>query len=315
MGQDPGSRSPKWDKEDIAMKRVLTIQDISCVGKCSASVVLPVLSALGVEAALLPTALLSTHTMFSKPAVRSLEDMTGPITEHWLAEGIGFDAIYSGYLASEKQVRMVEDLFGRFGGSENTLRFVDPAMADHGKLYSGFTADFPEVMKRLCARADYIVPNLTEAYLLTGREYCSEPDTDQLHALLEELAAIGTGKAVIITGAVSNDKAARHAADSAETGMRNSGAGITGASGLDIRTGEFFEIRQRKLDAAFPGTGDLFAAVTVGALTRGIPLKDSLQLAADFVYAAIKETLENDPDKDRRFGVDFEPVLSLLTAV
>ncbi|MBQ9613437.1 MAG: pyridoxamine kinase [Lachnospiraceae bacterium] len=289
------------------MKRIVTIQDISCVGKCSATVVLPVLSAMGVEAALLPTAVLSTHTMFPHPAVLSLEDMIEPIMQHWLEEGVTFDAVYSGYLASKRQIGLVQELFEHFG-SGDTIRIVDPAMADHGKLYSGFDADFPMAMAGLCAQADYILPNFTEACLMTGRDYCEVPDAEKIRELLDALAQLGTRRAVVITGVAGGSVPQKGSGEETDNCF-------TGASGLDLETGEYFEVRQEMLPVSFHGTGDLFAAVTSGALTKGMALREALQLAADFVHAAIRETVEHDPDKDKRFGVNFEPVLSMLTAL
>ena len=152
------------------MKRIITVQDISCVGKCSLTVALPVISAMGVEACVLPTAVLSTHTAFKGFTFRDLTSDISKITEHWKQEKIGFDAIYTGYLGSFEQIKLMQELIKDFGGG-GTRVIVDPCMADNGALYSGFTQDFAFAMAGLCSKADVIVPNLTEASYMLGLPY------------------------------------------------------------------------------------------------------------------------------------------------
>ena len=147
------------------MKRILTIQDISCLGKCSVTVALPIISAMGVETTILPTAVLSTHTMFPDFTVKDLTDQLIPITEHWKSQGVKFDAIYTGYLGSAEEIEIAKKIFDDFGG-DDTLIFIDPVMADNGKLYTGFTQEFAFAMAKLCGKANVIVPNLTEASYL-----------------------------------------------------------------------------------------------------------------------------------------------------
>ena len=155
------------------MKRVLSIQDISCLGKCSLTVALPIISAMGVETSIVPTAVLSTHTMFDSFTFRDLtEDMNG-IKKHWMDEGFQFDAIYTGYLGSKEQVRIVTDYFHAFKTEHNYI-VVDPAMADNGKLYTGFTPDFALEMAKLCGEADIILPNISEACFMLEKEYIGE---------------------------------------------------------------------------------------------------------------------------------------------
>ena len=144
------------------MKRIVTIQDISCVGKCSLTVALPIISAMGVEAAILPTAVLSTHTMFSRFTCKDLTDQIKPIAEHWAEEKMDFDAVYTGYLGSFEQIDLMKKFFEDFKNESNIL-FVDPAMADNGKLYPAFDEAFAKYMGTLCGKADIIVPNITEA--------------------------------------------------------------------------------------------------------------------------------------------------------
>ena len=202
------------------MKRIVTIQDISCVGKCSITVALPIISAMGVECAILPTAVLSTHTQFQGFTVKDLQDQIEPISAHWQKEKFHFDAIYTGYLASAGQIELVKNFFEAFGASD-TLRFVDPAMADDGRLYAGFDAAFPKAMASLCGVADVIVPNLTEACLMTGTEYRTDYDDAYVEALLKKLAALGTRRAVVLTGVTTVP-------------------GKTGVTGMDVATGQIF---------------------------------------------------------------------------
>ena len=158
----------KFSRKRDIMKRIVTIQDISCFGKCSITVALPLISSMGVECAIIPTSILSTHTGgFEGFTFRDLSDDISKIAEHWKKYNIEFDAIYTGYLGSVEQINSVIDFIGDFK-KENTIVFVDPAMADKGKLYTGFDSDFPSHMARLCAKADIIVPNITEASFMLG---------------------------------------------------------------------------------------------------------------------------------------------------
>ena len=172
------------------MQRIVTIQDISCVGKCSLTVALPIISAMGVETAIIPTAVLSTHTMFQNYTFHDLTDEIAPIARHWQQEQIDFAAIYTGYLGSKRQVQLISDFFDQFKSEDNFI-FVDPVMADNGKLYPLFDLDFAAQMARLCAKADIIVPNLTEACFLTGMEYREHYDEQYIETLLDKLAALG----------------------------------------------------------------------------------------------------------------------------
>ena len=269
------------------MKRIVTIQDISCLGKCSITAALPVISAMGVECVILPTAVLSTHTMFSGVVLKNLEDQMMPIAGHWKKLGMDFDAVYTGYLASPGQIELVKAFFRMFA-QDHTLRFVDPAMADHGKLYAGFDEAFPEQMASLCGEADIILPNLSEACLMTGTEYRSNPDDAYIRGLLDALAGLGTKKAVVLTGVTGE-------------------SGKTGVTGMYTETGKIFTISHDKLARSYHGTGDLFASAALGALMRGLGLEEALQMAALFVHDAIQETMVNDPKKT--YGVDFEAVL------
>ena len=180
------------------MKRIVTIQDISCVGKCSLTVALPIISAMGVETAIIPTAVLSTHTMFKNFTVKDLTDQIEPITNHWKNEEIGFDALYTGYLGSFEQIDLMKKMFEEFKTDSN-ITFVDPAMGDHGKLYPAFDEAFAKHMATLCAVADIVVPNVTEACFMTGAEYKEVYDEAYAKDLLKRLSDLGA-KIAILTG-------------------------------------------------------------------------------------------------------------------
>ena len=180
------------------MKRVVSIQDISCLGKCSLTVALPIISAMGVETCVVPTAVLSTHTGgFSGFTFHDLTQEVAPIAAHWKKEGITFDAIYTGYLGSFEQIDLVGQFFDQFGGKD-TLVYVDPAMADNGVLYTGFTPEFAKEMGKLCGKADVIVPNLTEASFMLGIDYVGDQyDEAYIKDLLKRLTGLGCRTAVL----------------------------------------------------------------------------------------------------------------------
>ncbi len=272
------------------MKRIVTIQDISCVGKCSLTVALPIISAMGVECAVLPTAVLSTHTMFRGYTFHDLTADIAPIAAHWRAEKLGFDAIYTGYLGSFEQLRLVSDFIDGFRTSQN-LVFIDPVMADNGRLYPGFTPEFARAMAGLCAKADVIVPNLTEAAFLLDRPYLGGAYSEEdIRDLLRRLAGLGAKNAVL-------------------TGVSFS-PGEVGVMGYFAADDSFFNYFHRRIDVSFHGTGDIFSSAVVGALMRGLPLQRSLALAADYTVACIERTLSS-PDHVN-YGVEFEREIPYL---
>ena len=273
------------------MKRVLTIQDISCLGKCSVTVALPVISAMGIETVILPTAVLSTHTMFKNFTVKDLTDQLMPIVEHWKSEGVEFDAIYTGYLGSAEEIEIAKKIFEMFK-SDDTLVFIDPVMADNGKLYPAFDEAYAKLNAGLCGAADIIVPNLTEACFMTDTEYKEEYDEDYVKELLGKLAALGS-KVVVLTGISLSE-------------------GKTGVYGLDTRTNEYFIYQNDKVDAAYHGTGDIFASVAVGGLVRGLSRERAFALAADYTADTIRVT-KQDP-KEPWYGVNFEETIPQLVS-
>lgn len=271
------------------MKRIVSIQDISCLGKCSLTVALPIISAMGVECSIVPTAVLSTHTMFQNFTCKDLTDQIKPIADHWKSENIAFDAIYTGYLASKEQIRDVCAFFDAFK-TEDNLIVVDPVMADNGKLYPAFGPDFPAEMAKVCAKADLIVPNLTEASLLTGLPYRTEYDESYIREMLLALAKLGP-RYVALTG-VSFEK------------------GRLGVMYYDREKNEYGSYFTEHLPASFHGTGDVFASTCVGALMRGMAVGDALALAADYTVECIRLTLASPEAK--WYGVEFESAIPYL---
>lgn len=269
------------------MKRILTIQDISCVGKCSLTVALPIISAFGIEAAILPTATLSTHTAFKNFTFHDLTSDISPITHHWQEQNITFDGIYTGYLGSPEQIDLVLDIFRDFG--DGKLKFVDPAMGDNGTLYTGFDVAFARKMAKLCAAADIIVPNLTEACFMLGKPYVQKGySKEYIEDMLRGLTDLGC-RCAVITG-VDFDN------------------GKLGLYGYDKKSGEFFSDFNDKIAQSFHGTGDVFASVAFSALTSGNSLAHSCAVAADFVCDSINATVNDDTPI--WYGVHFEKVLA-----
>ena len=268
-------------------KRILTIQDISCVGQCSLTVALPILSACGIETSVLPSAVLSTHTAgFSGFTCRDLtEDMPG-IREHWVKEGIRFSAIYTGYLGSTQQIDYVADIFSD-NADDGCIKIVDPAMADNGKLYPAFDNAYVQAMKVLCAKADYIVPNITEACFLTGTEYREEYDRDYIDSILQQLSAIGC-KNVILTGV-------------------SYAAGRTGV--VVYENGNYSYYEHVFLPNSCHGTGDIYASAFVGALVRGKNARNAAEIAANYTLECIETTAKLT---GHWYGAAFEPVLGKL---
>jgi pyridoxine kinase len=271
----------------MAYNKILTIQDISCVGQCSLTVALPIISACGIETCVLPSAVLSTHTAgFSGYTFRDLTEDMPAIKDHWVKEGIRFDAIYTGYLGSTKQIDYVADIFDSVG-SDRCVKIVDPAMADNGNLYPGFDAAFVEAMKKLCGKADFVIPNITEACFLTGVEYKTQYDRAYIDTILEKLTALGC-RNVIFTG-ISYEE------------------GQTGV--VVYENGNYAYYQHEKLSNSCHGTGDIYASAFVGALVRGKTAYDAARIAADYTVECIKETARLD---NHWYGAAFEPVILKL---
>ena len=260
----------------MAYKRILTVQDISCVGQCSTTVALPILSACGHETCILPTAVLSTHTGgFGKPVVQHLT--VDGMWQHWKEQGIDFDCILVGYLGSiaaiETVCRLLDEMLAPGG-----VAIVDPAMADHGKLYSGFDSGYAKAMQKLCEQADIMLPNITEAAMMAGMEYAEEFDMEYIDDLLEKLP----GKDVVLTGVGFSP-------------------GCTGAAVR--RNGELTFFETPKVGKSYSGTGDMFAACFTGSLMQGKSMEEATSLACQFTLKAIEATFAAPA---HWYGVKFE---------
>ena len=269
----------------MAYNKVLTIQDISCVGQCSLTVALPILSAAGQETCILPSAVLSTHTAgFSGYTFRDLTEDIPKIAAHWKKEGIAFDAVYTGYLGSTEQLDYVMNIMKELG-AEGCMTFVDPAMADNGKLYPAFDAAFVEEMKKLAFSADMILPNITEACYLTGYEYREEYDEAYIKGLLKALHDAGA-KTVILTG----------------VGYEPETTGVI----VSEPDKEVQYYRHRRNPKSSHGTGDVYASAFVGAYMNGKTAFEAAGIAAEYTVRCIENTVD---DETHWYGVKFEPLL------
>lgn len=271
----------------MSYKRVLTVQDISCIGQCSLTVALPILSVCGHETVVLPSAVLSSHTGgFHGNTFRDLTEDFPDIRKHWCREGIFFDAIYTGYLGSEKQIDYVRELI-RTTKKSGAPVIVDPAMADNGKLYSGFTPAYVGHMEQLCVEADYLLPNITEACLLTGMDYRADFGAD-IDDLLDALFKQFPKATVILTG----------------IGFHKGETGVFICKGNEKQY-----YAHRKIAGSCHGTGDIFASAFTGTLLRGMSPLEAASVAADFVTECIRETAG---DENHWYGAKFEPALPKL---
>ena len=268
-------------------KRVLTVQDISCVGQCSLTVALPIISACGIETAILPSAVLSTHTAgFTGFTFRDLTDDIPAITAHWKKEGIVFDGIYTGYLGSTKQVAFVKEILETMGTS-SAVRVVDPAFADNGKLYPIFDDVYVAAMRTLCPAADVLVPNITEACFLAGVEYKESYDEAYILGLLQELQKLGCSTIVLTGVGYAPDK----------TGV------------VVYENGKISYYEHNRIAKGCHGTGDVYASAFVGSLMQGKTLFESAKIAADYTVRCIENT-QGDPT--HWYGVKFETALADL---
>lgn len=275
----------------MAQKRVAAIHDVSCFGKCSLTVALPIISAAGIECASVPTAVLSTHTAanFKNFTFRDLTDDLLAIAKHWNSLELHFDAIYTGYLGSVEQIGIVSQMIDLIA-SKDTKIIVDPVMADNGKLYGNFPADFPKGMATLCSRADLIIPNMTEAAFLIDEEYKEGPYTEKycentVKKLCEKLGA----KSCVLTGVYFDNE-------------------NLGACCYDGKNVEY--VMNKRIERMFHGTGDVFGSALVSGIVNGKSLKDATRIAVDFTCASIKRTISDNPE--REYGVNFENELKLL---
>ncbi len=272
------------------MKKILTVQDISCIGKCSLTVALPVISSMGVETRILPTSVLSTHTLFEGFTFRDLTSDIPGIVEHWKTQDIGFDAIYTGYLGSSGQIDMMIELFDTFKTPENLI-IIDPVMGDAGKLYPGFDEEFARNMVRLISHGDIVMPNLTEASFLLGRpELYDNYTKESIEQALRELTDLGCNTALITGVCLNPDK--------------------IGVYYYQKDQDEFKFIENTRIKSHFHGTGDIFASTIVGGLMRNLTLEQSIKLAEFYVVEIIRTTLKDATHS--WYGVNFEQCIPQL---
>ncbi len=266
-------------------KRIAAIHDISCFGKCSLTVALPIISAAGIEVSVIPTAVLSTHTGgFTGYTFRDLTDDMLPIARHWKSLGLEFDAIYTGYLGSFRQLDIVSEIIDMLK-TPDTLIVVDPVMADNGRLYASFPETFPEGMKKLCSKADVVVPNITEASLMLEIPYSEGPyAAEDINRMLRGLSALGPKTAVL-------------------TGVYFDGSGL-GAAFYDAASDKTDFALSERVEGYYHGTGDIFASALTAGLLAGLGTAGAVRAAVDFTAGAIRRTWEAGTDV--RYGVNFE---------
>ena len=270
--------------------RVAAIHDLSCFGRCSLTIALPVLSAMGCQCCPLPTALLSAHTGFTGGSFLDLTEEMQRIADHWARIDIHFDGIYSGFLGSAAQIGTVRQFITRFRGTG--LVVIDPVLGDHGQAYRTCTLELCNGMRRLAESADIITPNLTEASLLLEQSYETIQAIDPAE-IVRRLSLEGR-RSVVLTGYSTGD-------------------GQTGALCFDRADGSIQAVQVQRVPRDFSGTGDLFTSVLTGAMVKGVPLIQAARTAADFVQSCAARTLAaGNTDGE---GVDFEPLLGTLTNV
>lgn len=272
-------------------KKVLAINDISCVGRCSLTVALPIISSVGLECSILPTAILSTHTGgFEGYTFLDFTEEMKKISDHWLSLNRKYDAIYTGFLGSKQQVEVVKHIVEKF--KDNNIIIVDPAMADNGILYKIFDDSFPEEMKKLCLIGDVIIPNITEACLLTGYEFKMDNHSDEyIDGLINALIKEGM-KNIVLTGVSKKE-------------------GKVGALCYNCQTKQKYYYDQDIIPGYYHGTGDVFASVFTSVLIKGKSLEESTKIAVDITVKSIKETIKYQ-NVDYKYGVFFEEVISDL---
>ena len=265
--------------------RILTIQDISCLSQCSLTVALPIISAFGIEACILPSAILSTHTAFKSPFIMDFTEEFKKIIAHWEKEKINFNVFYTGYLLNKEQINIVKEIFNKFNTNNNSLKIIDPVMGDNGKLYTGFDLNFVQAMKSLCLNADIILPNLTEACLLTGYEYKEKYDEEYISNLIKKLEEFNV-KIIILTG----------------IGYDENTTGI-----IVVEKGKTKYYKHKKISKICHGTGDVYSSIFIGSYLKGMNAFDAACAAADFVLECIEYTIK---DTSHWYGVKFEPLLA-----
>ena len=275
----------------VPPKKVLAIHDLSCIGRCSLSVIMPIISSMGIQVCPLPTAILSTHFGgFSAVCMSDFSSHIANFSAHWQREGVVFDSIYSGFLASAAQIEIVSNLFDEFAAN-HPLVLVDPVMGDNGKLYSLYTEQMQNQIKQLVCKADIITPNYTEACFLLGQEFQPVVDRPELlESWLSELADMGPSR-VVVTGVPLPDQSVANLS-------------------YDKHSKQFGYNTSKLVPAHYPGTGDVFASVLLGTLLRGASLATAVERAGSFVFSAVQLTYTaGTPPRE---GILLEPALKNL---
>ena len=261
-------------------KRILTMQDLSCVGQCSLTVALPVLSACGVETCVLPTAILSNHTMFDKWSCLDLTDETRNIMKVWRENNFKFDAFYLGYLGSAELMDVAKECFKDFS-SDGAKVIIDPAFGDNGKLYPAFDKNYVDAMRKLIASADIILPNLTEACFLSGIDYEQDATVQFTEKVIKKLSTL-TNAVIVLTGAEKDGEIGE----------------------IIYSDGAFSYVWAEKLPKRYHGTGDIFAAAFTAKYLESGSLEKACDFAGKLVASSIRATAPAHP-----YGVNFEYVL------
>lgn len=268
------------------MKRIVSIQDVSCLGKCSQTVALPIISSMGVETAILPTSVLSTHTAFKNFTFKNLSDEIYKIINHWKEENFQFDLIYIGYTGNNEILDLVLYFINQFK-TENNIVVFDPAMADHGKLYAGIDESVLEKMKEVCKKADILRLNITESCFLLGNKYKENPSLEEIEKSAKSLKEIGPEKVII-------------------TGVENEGK--LGAVGYDGK--KYYSNFETKYNVSYHGTGDVFTSALSGSLVQGKTLEEAIKIATKFTTECVRLTYEDE--NGIKYGVNFEQAIPYL---
>lgn len=279
-------------KSSRSVRRIAAVHDLSGVGRVSLTVVIPILSTMGFDVCPLPTAILSNHTQYENFTFLDLTDEMPAIIDHREKLGVDFEAIYTGYLGSPRQIRIVADFIERFR-TPDTLVVVDPVLGDNGRLYNKITDEMVSEMRTLAARADVLTPNLTELFALLNEPFRSECTGDELKAAITELTNSGPDT-VIITGVPVQGK-----------------PNLTSVIARSRTDGRTWKVTCPYLPAHYPGTGDVFTSVITGSLLQGDSLPIALDRAAQFILQGIRATFGYQTDN--REGILLERVLQNLS--
>lgn len=274
-----------------SVPKIAAIHDISGYGRCSLTVILPIISALGCQVCPIPTAILSNHSEYKDFYFYDCTEHIEKYYENWELNSLKFDCMYSGFLGSQKQIDLIINIVNKMKANNNTLSIVDPVMGDHGKVYRTYNTEMIQKMGELVRHADIITPNFTEASILLKKDYTTEKlSINVLKEYLKKLSDMGP-KTVVMTGIHTSD---------------NEHANLC----YDKLKDEYYIIPYEYVDARFPGTGDLFTSLFVGYLFRGKSVPEAIEAASRFVTLSVKTTLlENS---DRKNGVAFEKIIREL---